>query len=72
MSVNESRWPFKLNRQQFPVATCFSMTFNKIQGQSHKHVGLYLLKQVFSHEQVYVAMLRVITKEGLTIINTDD
>lgn len=72
MSPNESRWPFKLNRRQLPVATCFAMTINKSQGQSLNHVGLYLPKQVFSHGQVYVALSRVTTGEGLTIINTND
>lgn len=32
MSPNESRWPFKLNKRQLPVAPCFAMTINKIQG----------------------------------------
>ncbi|XP_062099807.1 uncharacterized protein LOC133805653 [Humulus lupulus] len=72
MSPNESRWPFKLNRRQLPLAPCFAMTINKIQGQSHKHVGLYLPKQVFTHDQLYVAVSRVTTREGLIILNADD
>ncbi|WOH12888.1 hypothetical protein DCAR_0832397 [Daucus carota subsp. sativus] len=72
MSPNESRWPFKLNRRQLPVTTCFAMTINKSQGQSLKHVGLFLHKQLFTHGQAYVAMSRVTTREGLTIINADD
>ena len=72
MSPNESRWPFKLNRRQLPLAPCFAMTINKSQGQSLKHVGLYLPKQVFTHGQLYVAISRVTTREGLTVINADD
>ncbi|XP_074374739.1 uncharacterized protein LOC141715157 [Apium graveolens] len=72
MSPKESKWPFKLNRRQLPVAPCFAMTINKSQGQSLKRVGLYLPGQVFTHGQVYVALSRVTAIEGLVIVNSDN
>ena len=39
--------PIPLHRRQFPVHLAFSMTINKSQGQSVKHVGLDLRSAVF-------------------------
>ena len=39
--------PISMERRQFPVRLCFSVTSNKSQGQTLKHVGIYL-KQVCS------------------------
>ena len=38
---------------------CFSMTINKSQGQTVKHVGLDLRTPIFTHEQFYVGVSRV-------------
>ena len=47
------------------------MTINKSQGQTLNQVGLYLPKHVFANGQLYVAVSRVRTREGLIVLNAD-
>ncbi|XP_076884129.1 uncharacterized protein LOC143533156 [Bidens hawaiensis] len=61
----------KLQRRQYPLALCFAMTINKSQGQSLSRVGLYLKKPVFTHGQLYVALLRVTRRDGLKVLILD-
>ncbi|XP_058752650.1 uncharacterized protein LOC131625837 [Vicia villosa] len=72
MSPSQSPWPFKLKRRQFPIVVSYAMTINKSQGQSLDTVGLYLPRDVFTHGQIYVAISRVTTKEGIKILVYDE
>ena len=67
MNPSESRYPFRMQRRQFPIIVSFAMTINKSQGQTLNHVGLHLSRPVFSHGQLYVALSRVRSMDGLKI-----
>ncbi|KAI9075411.1 hypothetical protein K1719_042661 [Acacia pycnantha] len=72
MNPSESKLPFNMTRRQFPIIISFAMTINKSQWQSMSHVGLYLLTPVFSHGQLYVALSRVKSFNGLRILILDE
>ncbi len=57
-TTNRLKWPFTLQRRQFPLQLAFAMTINKAQGQTMKTVGIFLLEPVFTHGQLYVALSR--------------
>ncbi|KAH7657562.1 DNA helicase protein [Dioscorea alata] len=72
MPVQQGKWPFIMCRKQFPVKLSYAMTINKSQGQTLELVGLFLPKPVFSHGQLYVALSRVSSVEGLKVLILDD
>ncbi|KAL7606511.1 hypothetical protein Lser_V15G20604 [Lactuca serriola] len=71
LTPSDKRIPFIFQRRQFPLAVCFAMTINKSQGQSLSKVGLFFRQPVFTHGQLYVALSRVKSKNGLKILILD-
>ncbi|GFQ05183.1 ATP-dependent DNA helicase pif1 [Phtheirospermum japonicum] len=65
-------WPFVLNRKQFPLRLSYTMTINKSQGQTLNFIGIYLPKPIFTHGQLYVALLKVTSRHGLKILIHDE
>ncbi|CAD6251614.1 unnamed protein product [Miscanthus lutarioriparius] len=49
LTLKNNKWPFVLQRRQYPIKVCYGMTINKSQGQTLSAVGVYLRRPVFSH-----------------------
>ena len=68
LSTNEGELPFILKRKQFPIRLCFAITVNKSQGQSFQIIAIDLRTPAFCHGQLYVALSRVTSLNGLQVL----
>src|SRR5947207_6873221 len=62
---------FDFQRTQFPLRLMFTMTINKAQDQTLKHVRFCLTESVFIHGQLYIVLSRVMNDINLRIIVSD-
>ena len=69
ISSSDPKFPFVMKRRQYPLRVCYA---NKSWGQSLKNVGVYLPKLVFNHGQLYIAMPRVTSPDGLKFLTKED
>ena len=58
----------RFTRVQFPIRPCFAITAHKSQGQSLDKVGISLMTESFTHGQLYVALSRSTSPNGIKII----
>ena len=61
-----------LHRRQFPISTGYALTIHKAQGMSLSHVFCDLGCMIFATGQIYVALSRCKTLDGLHLVNFDE
>jgi len=59
---------FKFTRTQLPLRVAFCVTLNRSQGGTYDHVAYHGLRQIWAHGMLFVAVTRVTSPDGLTIL----
>jgi ATP-dependent DNA helicase PIF1 len=59
ITSTDGELPFIISRRQFPIRLYFTITVNKLQGQSFNFIRVNLYIPVFTHRQLYIILLRV-------------
>jgi len=72
LTTSDDDLPFILPCTQFPVRLCFAMTENKSEGQSLQQVGVDLRTSALTHGKLYVALSRVTSLDGLTLLSSEN
>ncbi len=67
-TVKEKGLPWVLQRWQFLVKLAFALTINKLQYQLLEEVGVEFWRRVFTHGQLYVALSRATSVQGVKIL----
>ncbi len=67
LSPSDSIGSIQWIRRQFPVNLSFAITINKAQGQTLRKVGVFLPRPVFSHGQIYVALITVGSPDHVSV-----
>lgn len=52
----------------YPIRLSFAMTIKKAQGQNIANVGIYLPEPVISHNQLYVALSRDVSRKTTWVL----
>ncbi|GBN41054.1 hypothetical protein AVEN_127450-1 [Araneus ventricosus] len=65
---SQTNMPFKFKCMQFPIRLAFSMTINKLQGQTFEKICLVLNEPVFSHGQLYAGLSRARSFESVSVV----
>jgi ATP-dependent DNA helicase PIF1 len=72
LTLKSNKWSLGLQRHQYSIKVCYSMTINKSQAQTLSTVGVYLQRPFFTHGRLYVAIYHVTSKNGLKFLIEDE
>jgi len=71
LTTSKEELLFILQHTLFLISLCYAITVNKSQDQSLEHIGIYLYTLAFTHGQFYVALSRVTSLNGLTLLPSE-